>query len=229
MPKVSIINKFRFVGSFLEVNPSISSLPKKSGHGEEDRNDQDENRTDLDDNRLTKMMHVRTERGKKARGGKSKLLVFCSLQRRCECFLLVLAPNAYLRGMAARSKSSNADGRREDRWSQEDNPFNRLKSQHKLFRANTEEELRVWPYIYPLEHGSHRGSVPGISRPKSQENMGKDGHLSDHRIGNQTFAHTNMVEFRCFQEQIVTLFDKIWIDISFHVFGFYGTETLWKR
>lgn len=77
LPKVSNINKFRFVGSFLEVNPSISSLPKKSGHGEEDRSDQrsdqDKHRTDLDDNRLTKMMHVRTERGKKARGGKSKL------------------------------------------------------------------------------------------------------------------------------------------------------------
>jgi len=80
LPKVSNINKFRFVGSFLEVNPNIFSLPQKSGHGEEDRSDQDEHRsdrhkhrTDLDDNRLTKMMHVRTERGKKARGGKSKL------------------------------------------------------------------------------------------------------------------------------------------------------------
>ena len=43
------------------------------------------------------------------------------------------------------SKSSNADGRREDRWSQEDNPFNRFKSQRKLFRNNSEEDLRVWP------------------------------------------------------------------------------------
>ena len=43
------------------------------------------------------------------------------------------------------SKSSNADGKRDDRWSQEDNPFNRFKSQHKLFRSNSEEDLRVWP------------------------------------------------------------------------------------
>ncbi|MCV6575830.1 MAG: hypothetical protein OIF58_08860, partial [Cohaesibacter sp.] len=43
------------------------------------------------------------------------------------------------------SRASNADGRREDRWSEEDNPFNRFKSRHKLFRAGTEENLRVWP------------------------------------------------------------------------------------
>ena len=43
------------------------------------------------------------------------------------------------------SRASNADGRREDRWSEEDNPFNRFKRRHKLFRAETEENLRVWP------------------------------------------------------------------------------------